>query len=139
MRGCCLARGSSSFEMLLFTPLWSVIISRTNMSLMISTDSPPLAKDTEGVIRVGGTRVSLDSLVFAFLDGSTPEEIIQQYPSLGLADAYAAVTFYLNHRQDVETYLDERKMQREQTRAEVEARFNPQGIRERLLSRRGAK
>ena len=94
------------------------------MSLMISTDSPPLAKDTDGVIRVGGTRVSLDSVVFAFLDGSTPEEIVQQYPSLDLADAYAAVTYYLNHRQEVEAYLHERKTQRQQIRAEVEARFN---------------
>jgi uncharacterized protein (DUF433 family) len=109
------------------------------MSLMISTDSPPLAKDSDGVIRVGGTRVSLDSVVFAFLDGSTPEEIVQQYPSLDLADAYAAVTYYLNHRQEVEAYLHERKTQREQIRAEVEARFNPQGIRDRLLSRRRAK
>jgi uncharacterized protein (DUF433 family) len=109
------------------------------MSLMISTDSPPLAKDAEGVIRVGGTRVSLDSVVFAFLDGSTPEEIVQQYPSLDLAHAYAAVAYYLNHRQEVEAYLDERRTQRAQIRVEVEARFNPQGIRERLLSRRTTK
>lgn len=106
------------------------------MSLMISPDSPPLAKGDDGLIRVGGTRVSLDSVVFAFLDGSTPEEIIQQYPSLDLADAYAAVTYYLNHRQEVESYLSERQTQREQIRTEVEARFNPQGIRGRLLSRR---
>lgn len=106
------------------------------MSLMISPDSPPLAKDDNGLIRVGGTRVSLDSVVFAFLDGSTPEEIVQQYPSLDLADVYAAVTYYLNHRQEVESYLSERQTQREQIRTEVEARFDPQGIRGRLLSRR---
>ena len=109
------------------------------MSLMISTDSPPLAKDAGGVIRVGGTRVSLDSVVFAFLDGSTPEEIVQQYPSLDLADAYAAVTYYLNHRQEVDGYLRERKTQRQQIRTEIETRFNPQGVRDRLLSRRRAK
>lgn len=109
------------------------------MSLMISTDSPPLAKDAEGVISVGCTRVSLDSVIYAFLDGSTPEEIVQQYPSLDLADAYAAVTYYLNHRQEVDGYLRERKTQREQIRTEVEARFSPQGIRDRLLSRRRSK
>jgi len=105
---------------------------------MISTDSPPLAKDADGVIRVGGTRVSLDSVIFAFLDGSTPEEIVLQYPSLDLAAAYAAVT-YLSHRQQVDGYLRERKTQREQIRAEIEARFDPPSIRDRLLSRRGAK
>jgi uncharacterized protein (DUF433 family) len=109
------------------------------MSLMISTDLPPLAKDADGLIRVGGTRVSLDSVVLAFLDGSTPEEIIQQYPSLDLADAYAAVTYYLNHRPEVEGYLRQRKTQRKEIRAEVEARFNPDGIRDRLLSRRKAR
>ena len=106
------------------------------MSLMISADSPPLGKDADGVIRVGGTRVSLDSVVVAFLDGSTPEEIVQQYPSLDLADTYTAVAYYLNHRDEVEGYLRERREQREQIREEVEARFNPQGIRDRLLSRR---
>ena len=109
------------------------------MSLMISTDSPPLTRDAEGVIRVAGTRVTLDSVVFAFLDGSTPEEIVQQYPSLDLADAYASVTYYLNHRQEVDAYLRDRKTQREQIRSEVEARFDPQGVRERLLSRRKTK
>lgn len=106
---------------------------------MISTDSPPLVKETDGLIRVGGTRVSLDSVVFAFLDGASPEEIVQQYPSLDLADAYAAVTYYLNHRQEVDDYLRERKTHREQIRAEVETRFDPQGIRDRLLSRQRAR
>lgn len=106
------------------------------MSLMISTESPPLATDEAGVIRIGGTRVSLDSVVFAFLDGSTPEEIAQQYPTLELADVYAAVAYYLNHRDEVAAYLRDRQTQRDQIRKEVEARFDPRGIRDRLLARR---
>ena len=106
---------------------------------MISTDSPPLRKDGDGVIRVGGTRVSLDSVVSAFLLGSTPEEIVQQYPSLDLADTYTAVAYYLNHRDEVDGYLRDRRTQREHIREEVEARFNPQGVRDRLLSRRKVK
>jgi uncharacterized protein (DUF433 family) len=106
------------------------------MSLMISTEPPPLATDPEGVIRVGGTRVSFDSVVFAFLDGSTPEEIAQQYPSLNLPDVYAAVAYYLNHRDEVGAYLRDRQTQRNQIRQEVEARFDPRGIRDTLLARR---
>ena len=106
------------------------------MSLMISTESPPLTTDEAGVIRIGGTRVSLDSLVFAFLDGSAPEEIAQQYPTLELADVYAAVAYYLNHRDEVASYLRDRQTQRDQIRKEVEARFDPRGIRDRLLARR---
>ena len=106
------------------------------MSLMFSTESPLLATNADGVIRVGGTRVSLDSVLFAFLDGSTPEEIAQQYPSLNLADVYAAVAYYLNHRDDVAGYLRDRQTHRDQIRQEVEARFDPRGIRDRLLARR---
>ena len=109
------------------------------MSLMISTESPPLTKDEDCVIRVGGTRVSLDSVVFAFLDGSTPEDIVQQYAAIDLADAYAAVAYYLNHRVEVDSYLAERRTERAEVRHEVEARFDPQGIRDRLLARRSKK
>jgi len=48
----------------------------------------PLAADAQGVIRVGGTRVTLDTVVSAFYEGATPEEITQQYPSLELGDVY---------------------------------------------------
>lgn len=106
------------------------------MSLMISTESPPLTTDADGVIRVGGTRVSFDSVVFAFLDGSTPEEIAQQYPTLNLADVYGAVAYYLNHREEVGVYLRDRQTQRGQIRKEIEARFDPTGLRDRLLARR---
>jgi uncharacterized protein (DUF433 family) len=40
----------------------------------------PMVTGAEGVIRVSGTRVTLDSILFAFNDGATPEEIAEQYP-----------------------------------------------------------
>ena len=48
----------------------------------IATEPIPLTVDSDGVIRVAGTRVTLDSVVLAFLDGATAEEIAQQYPSI---------------------------------------------------------
>ncbi len=65
-----------------------------------------------------------------------PKEIAQQYSALNLADVNAAVAYYLNHRDDVGAYLRDRQTQRDQIRQEVEARFDPRGIRERLLARR---
>ncbi|HVF48702.1 MAG TPA: DUF433 domain-containing protein [Pyrinomonadaceae bacterium] len=103
------------------------------MSLHINT--VPLSTDEAGVMRVDGTRVSLDSVVFAFNDGATPEEIAQQYPTLHLADVYAVISYYLQHRSEVEDYLEMRRGQRLELRKEAEARFDPQGIRERLLAR----
>jgi uncharacterized protein (DUF433 family) len=106
------------------------------MSLTISAEPVPLAADADGVVRVGDTRVSLDSVIFAFNEGSTPEEIVQQYTTLDLADVYAVISYYLQHRSEVEEYLAARRTQREEVRREVESRFDPHGIRDRLLARR---
>lgn len=61
--------------------------------------------------------------------------IQQQYPSLELAHVHSAISYSLHHRREVEGYLEGRARQREQVRREVEARFAPTGIRERLLAR----
>ncbi len=105
------------------------------MTLPLTADPPPLTSGSDDVVRVGGTRVTLDTVVEAFREGLTPEEIQQQYPSLELAHVYSAITYYLHHRTEVEEYLEGRARQREQVRREVEARFDPTGIRERLLAR----
>jgi len=58
-------------------------------SFMLSPEPPPLAADAQGVLRVGGTRVTFETVVGAFLDGATAEEIAEQYPVLPLAHVYA--------------------------------------------------
>ena len=107
--------------------------------LLIETEPVPLEKDADGVVRVDGTRVTLDTIVAAFEEGATAEEIVYQYPSLGLAAVYSIVGYYLQHRQDVEAYLLWRRQKREQVREQNQARFDPRGIRDRLLARRAAK
>jgi len=74
--------------------------------------------------------------VAAFREGATPDEIVQQYPSLRLADVYAVIGYYLRRREEVERYLRRREKQAEKVRKENEARFPPVEIRERLLARR---
>ena len=102
------------------------------MSLKISNDPAPLATGSDGVVRVGGTRVRLDTIINAFNQGASAEEILQQYPSVTLSDIYATISYYLQHREEVDSYLTERGHRREELRAQ----FNPQGIREKLLARR---
>ena len=82
-----------------------------------------------------GTRVSIDSVIYAFKEGATPEEIVQQYPTLDLKDVYAVISYYLQNRDEVETYLDQRQVERQELKKEVESRFDPNGIREHLLAR----
>jgi uncharacterized protein (DUF433 family) len=103
--------------------------------MSVSTTTVPLSADEAGVMRVSDTRVSLDSVIFAFNDGATPEEIVQQYPTLNLTDVYAVISYYLQNRADAENYLEQRRTQRNELREEIEARFDPRGLRERLLAR----
>jgi uncharacterized protein (DUF433 family) len=59
----------------------------------------------EGGYWITGTRVSLDSIVYAFLRGAAPETVAQSFPILKLEEVYGAITYYLSHREDVDSYL----------------------------------
>src|SRR6266446_10200589 len=59
----------------------------------------------DGAYRINGTRVSLDSVVYAFLQGQTAESIAQSFPALTLEQVYGAITFYLANRPDIDAYL----------------------------------
>ena len=58
---------------------------------------------------VAGTRVSLDSIVYAFLSGQSAEAIAQAFPVLNLEQVYGAITYYLAHRDDIDRYLQNRR------------------------------
>lgn len=105
------------------------------MSLKISTDPAPLFTDEDGVVRLEGTRIRLDTVVYAFNQGASAEEILQQYPSLALANIYATITYYLQHQTAVDDYLKERQQEHDRVRQLNELRSDPAGLRERLLKR----
>ncbi|MBI4325241.1 MAG: DUF433 domain-containing protein [Chloroflexi bacterium] len=106
------------------------------MSLVIEQTQPvPLVPDPDGVIRVADTRVTLDTVAEAFHEGATAEEVVQQYPSLSLADVYSVFGYVLRHWTEVAAYLDQRAEQRAGVRRENERRFAPTGLRARLLAR----
>jgi uncharacterized protein (DUF433 family) len=65
---------------------------------------------------VSGTRVSLDSVVHAFMAGASAETIAQAFPILTLEQVYGTITFYLAHRDEVDRYLDARSDDFEATR-----------------------
>jgi uncharacterized protein (DUF433 family) len=99
---------------------------------------PPITLDTDGVYRVGATRVRLETVITAFQWGCTAEEILQKYPSLELAEIYSTITFYLENREFVDAYMESRRRQRDEVSQELESRFPSAGVRERLLARRSA-
>ncbi|MEX0702764.1 MAG: DUF433 domain-containing protein [Planctomycetales bacterium] len=106
------------------------------MTISFSADTVPLRVDAQGVVRVGGTRVTLDTVLAAFVEGAAAEEIVQQYPSLDLADVYQVIGHYLRHAAEIDEYLRQRRDAAETIRRQNEAKFDPEGIRDRLLARR---
>lgn len=97
--------------------------------------APPLRTDSGGTVRVGRTRVSLESVVYAFDRGATPEEIVESFSTLALEDVYAVIAWYLRHRPEVRAYLDAQRAREEETRQLWEERYPQNGLRERLLAR----
>ena len=59
----------------------------------------------DDVYRIAGTRVSLDSIVYAFWRGQTAESIAQSFPVLTLEQVYGALTFYLANKSQIDSYL----------------------------------
>ncbi len=96
-----------------------------------------LDPDTEGGWRLAGTRVSLDSVVQAFRTGATPEEICQDFPSLTLARVYAAIAYYLEHRDQIDAYLRDQQQAAAQLHQTLNARHEAflTELRQRLANR----
>jgi uncharacterized protein (DUF433 family) len=68
-------------------------------------------EDREGVYYIQGTRISLDSIVYAFREGCSPETIREDFEGLMLARVYGAIAFYLDHQAEIDAYLLHRKEQ----------------------------
>lgn len=96
----------------------------------------PVETDQEGIIRVGGTRVRLETVVYAFNEGATPEEIVSQYPALSLENVYSVIAYYLGNRAKLDAYLRQRQEEGARVREEIESSQEYQEFRERLLARR---
>lgn len=105
------------------------------MTMVVAAEAPPLAADPTGVFRVGNSRVTLDTVVGAFRDGATAEEIAEQYPAIALGQVYAVIAYYLAHTAEVDDYLRIREQRAAEVRQANERLFDPTGIRARLMAR----
>jgi uncharacterized protein (DUF433 family) len=99
----------------------------------------PMQIDANGAVRVGATRVTLESVVHAYREGNTAEEIVEQFPTLSLADVHAVIAYWLTHQIEVEEYLRAREAEADELRRDIEARCDRRGLRERLLARQSAR
>jgi uncharacterized protein (DUF433 family) len=92
--------------------------------------------DEHGVMRIGNSRVMLDSIVAGFAQGHSPETLQQQYPTLSLEEVYGAITYYLAHPDEVHTYLKRQDELWEAWRAKTATRSSP--VVERLRALRAS-
>lgn len=100
--------------------------------LQTYNENIPISRDEGGVMRIAGTRVTLDCIVEMFDDGASPEEIVEQYDALQLDDVYAVITYYLRHRDEVRDYLLGQADQADEARRAVEQPL-PNTLRAKLL------
>jgi uncharacterized protein (DUF433 family) len=85
---------------------------------------------TNGGYAIAGSRVSLESIVIPFLDGASPETMVDEFPTLSLEQVYGAITFYLAYRAEVDAYLKETEGLSEEARKSQPP--IPAALRERL-------
>ena len=85
----------------------------------------------DGVYRVAGTRVALDSIVRRFWEGDAPEAIVQSFPVLTLEQVYGAIAYYLRHQACIDTYLQQ--AQAEEAAVVEHLRHQNRALHERLV------
>jgi len=92
---------------------------------MISESVNYVEKISGGGYRIAGTRVGLESVVLAYLDGQSPETIRDNFPSLSLEMIHGAIAVYLHHRQEIDSYLTDLSVRYEELRRESEQQNAP--------------
>jgi uncharacterized protein (DUF433 family) len=106
------------------------------MKTIESSQIVPLIVWEDGSIRVTGSRVTLDSIVYEFKLGATCRAIRHSFPSVTLLEIYGAIFYYLNNTEFVEEYLCRRTRQAQKTRRFIESHLDTKTLRERILARR---
>jgi uncharacterized protein (DUF433 family) len=76
--------------------------------------SPSYVEQHDGGYWITGTRVSLDSVVYAFLEGQSPECIAANFSTLHLEEIYGVIAYYLGHRAEIDAYLQQSEIEEEE-------------------------
>jgi uncharacterized protein (DUF433 family) len=81
--------------------------------------------DEHGVYRVAATRVMLESVVYPYLNGQSPECIRDQYPALTIPEIEAAIAFFNANRPEVDAYLARQEKLLDELRRRQETENGP--------------
>ena len=99
----------------------------------------PLRADREtGAVRIGDSRVTLDTVVGCFKRGDSPAAIAESFDAITIADVYAVIAYYLQRADEVNAYLESREEDSERGWAIIEGDPKNQALRERMAARRAS-
>jgi uncharacterized protein (DUF433 family) len=87
-------------------------------------------------IRLKGHRIGIDDVLYYYLEGYTPEEISAHLPTLSLEHIYATITYYLHNQPEMNKYLSELTVWRQQRYQEQASRLSPVAERLKALKNR---
>ena len=91
------------------------------MPAIETTQNVPFSVAPDGTIRIAETRVSLDSVLHHYRQGATAEEIALRFPALRLADVHSCLAYYLNHHDEVDDYLAQRRHAADEMQGQISA------------------
>jgi uncharacterized protein (DUF433 family) len=93
------------------------------MTNLTKLEARPIQFDStpNGGFRIRGTRIPMERVVTAYRMGDTPEQIVDDYDTLTLADVHRVIAFYLDHRATIDAYLREQAEIADELQARIEA------------------
>lgn len=91
----------------------------------MASEHPYVHTDEHGVKCIGSTGVTLDSVLAAWEQGSSPESIRSQYPALSLVEIYGTLTWCLEHVDEVNAYRERQQQVWDSWRAKAERDARP--------------
>lgn len=82
-----------------------------------------------------GTRIGLEDIVEDYHKGRSAEEMILAYPTLKLADVYSVISYYLQYKSEVDTYVQEQYRKADETRERLGINKASEEFKNMLLER----
>lgn len=92
-----------------------------NSTTLEITQKLSLTKLDNGTLRITGTRIPIETVIYRYKQGESAETIQSEFPTLALTDVYAVISHYLSHREEVEEYIAKQERDAEEWRRIIEA------------------
>jgi uncharacterized protein (DUF433 family) len=107
-------------------------VNKCGIAMTIEADPVPMMADERGMIRVSGTRVTLDTLLDHYNQGYSAEHLHTAFPTVPLADIHTVIGYYLRRKGEVDAYLNANRREADEFRRRVEAIPANAVLRQRL-------